>query len=38
MNQKLAQTLVKAGYISQRVTDSFGRVTTNYIKIVKIKK
>jgi hypothetical protein len=37
MNDKLAQTLTKAGYTAQKVTDSFGRETVNYIKTIPIK-
>jgi RHS repeat-associated protein len=38
INDKLAQTLTKAGYTAQKVTDSFGRETINYIKTISIKK
>jgi hypothetical protein len=31
-NSKLAQTLQKAGYAAQQVTDAFGRTTVNYVK------
>jgi RHS repeat-associated protein len=31
-NSKLAQTLEKAGYTAQQVTDKFGRTTVNYVK------
>jgi RHS repeat-associated protein len=31
-NSKLAQTLEKAGYAAQQVSDNFGRTTVNYVK------
>ena len=35
-NSKLAQTLLKAGYTAQTVTDKFGRGTVNYIKKITV--
>lgn len=35
--EKLAQTLLKAGYTAEKVVDKFGRETINYVKEIEIK-